>query len=267
MKHLFFISIAFLCVVNCYPQRKSRTARIVLAGTFQGKNLYIQNPTSSGVGFCITKCTVNGQAPCENKSAFELDLYCHNLRIGDSVLVVIEHDTSCTPRILNPEVLRPVCTFEIVDINASASGILSWSTVMESGSLPFVIEQFRWNKWIKIGEVAGKGIPEINQYTFNLNGNLHSGMNKFRVKQVGNSGKPKWSESVEITPNLPEISIDRVQRKFGKVHFTGATRYEIFDAYGNIVRRGHSQQVDIVNLRKGVYYVHYDNKSEKFVKR
>ena len=39
-----------------------------------------------------------------------------------------------------------------------------------------------------------------------------------------------------------------------------------YDAYGNIVKKGVGSEVDCSNLKKGAYYINYDNKNEKFIK-
>ena len=44
------------------------------------------------------------------------------------------------------------------------------------------------------------------------------------------------------------------------------TRYEIYDAYGNIVKKGVGSKVNCTNLLKGVYYINFDNVNEKFIK-
>jgi hypothetical protein len=44
------------------------------------------------------------------------------------------------------------------------------------------------------------------------------------------------------------------------------TRYEIYDAYGNIVKKGVGSSVNCENLLRGVYYINFDNVNEKFIK-
>ena len=44
------------------------------------------------------------------------------------------------------------------------------------------------------------------------------------------------------------------------------TKYEIYDAYGNLLKTGFSSSVDCHNIVSGVYFINYDNKSEKFIK-
>ena len=55
----------------------SAQQQMVLEGTYQGQNLYVQNPFASfGVGFCVVNVTVNGQQSTDeiNSSAFEIEL-------------------------------------------------------------------------------------------------------------------------------------------------------------------------------------------------
>jgi hypothetical protein len=90
---------------------------IVLEGNYQGKNLFIQNPFSeAGVGFCVFEVSVNDQIATDeiNSSAFEVDMNNFGLKISDPVVVKVKHKDGCTPVVLNPEVLKPKSTFDIV---------------------------------------------------------------------------------------------------------------------------------------------------------
>jgi len=51
------------------------------------------------------------------------------------------------------------------------------------------------------------------------------------------------------------------------ITLTGETLFEVYDAYGNIVKRGYGSTIDVANLKKGLYYLSYDNKTEKFTKK
>ena len=44
------------------------------------------------------------------------------------------------------------------------------------------------------------------------------------------------------------------------------TRFEVLDAYGNLLKAGFSNNVDCKNIVNGIYYINYDNKTEKFIK-
>lgn len=247
-------------------------ADLSLEGHYQGKSLFVQNPEDEdGFGFCVTKVTVNGNPIVESvqKPAFEIGFEDLNLKIGDPVFIVLEHGPGCMPKVLNPEVLLPKSTFEIQSMTATETGELVWKTTKEAGKLTFVVEQYRWNKWVVVGEVNGKGTPGLNEYTFKIT--PHSGENKVRVIQVDHSGKKRVSEAVSFIntslkePNFFPKKVKDVI-KFSAQGITIETRYEIFDAYGNIVKKGIASEVDCSSLRKGAYYINYDNKSEKFIK-
>lgn len=245
---------------------------IVLEGNYQGKNLYIQNPfAGSGVGFCVQEVKVNGNTTTDEilSSAFEIDFRNLQLKIGDKVEVKITHKDDCKPKVLNPEVLKPKSTFEIVSMSVGTDMAFKWSTKGETGKLPYIIEQFRWNKWVKVGEVEGNGTPDQNNYSFLVA--PHSGKNQYRVKQVDYTGQPKLSKTVDYNSTSPEITFSpaKVSKEIG--FFAGSTptetMFEIYDQFGNIVKRGFASTVDASNLPKGAYYLNYDNKMGEFIKK
>ena len=263
MKQLILIP-AFLIVANCLQAQ----SKLTVEGNYQGKNLYVQNPyASNNVGFCTIKVTVNGNTTSDaiESSAYEIDLSLHKLKVGDAVSVVIEHKVDCAPKVLNPEVLKPRSTYEIVIMNSDDKGKLTWKTKNENGKLPFVIEQYVWNKWITVGEVDGKGTPSENSYEFQLT--PHSGENKVRIKQVDYTGKPNPSQAKTFKDaSVADVDFNPKTVK-DKITFTSKTRYEIYDSYGNIVKKGYASEVDCINLKKGAYYINFDNKDSQFVKK
>jgi hypothetical protein len=263
MKKVFLSIVVFLSITLA-----ANAGVIVIEGNYQGKNLYIQNPfAGSGVGFCTIEVTVNDQITTDeiNSSAFEIDFTPFQLTLGDKVVVKIKHKDDCKPKVLNPEVLKPKSTFEVVTMKVEKDGTLNWSTKGESGKLPFVVEQYRWNKWVKVGEVEGKGKADVTNYTLKVT--PHSGENKYRVKQVDFSGQPKYSDAVKFRSMSPEITFSPLKAD-KEIMFTSETMYEIYDQYGNIVKKGFGGKVDISNLQKGAYFLNYDNKfGEKFVKK
>ncbi|MDX9749733.1 MAG: hypothetical protein RBT71_01450 [Flavobacteriales bacterium] len=241
---------------------------IVIEGNYQGRNIFIQNPFSeAGVGFCVFEVTVNGQIATDeiNSSAFEVDMTNFGLAQGDAVVVQIRHKDGCTPVVLNPEVLKPRSTFEVVKQSIGSDGTYTWTTTNEIGSLPFIVEQKRWNKWVKAGEVAGKGTPGENTYAFQVT--PHSGENTFRVKQVDLDRKARYSEAVTITDNSVAPVTWGPAKPKSEITFSGRTMFEIYDEYGNIVKRGTADRVDVSNLPRGLYYLNYDNKTGETFKR
>lgn len=265
MKKFFSVLIFLLTASLSY-------CALSIEGTYQGKNLYVQNPMDDeGFGYCATKVTVNGDIMPggTNMGAFEIDFSNFNIAIGEPVFIVIEHHDGCKPKILNPEVLLPRSTFKVVDINVNPSGKLTWQTTEEQGKLPYIIEQYRWNKWVTIGEVLGKGTQGTNSYEFQVT--PHSGENTVRVVQVDHSGTKRSSKEVKFQSTVPVIVKSPAKVK-DIINFHTAdgkaveTRYEIYDAYGNIVKKGVGSSVNCENLIRGVYYINFDNVNEKFIK-
>jgi hypothetical protein len=265
--------ILFLAVSFSFVKLAAQSgAVIILEGNYQGKNLYIQNPFgSNGVGFCVSEVKVNGNITTDetNSSAFEIDLKQHKLNVGDKVEIKIFHKEDCKPKVLNPEVLKPKSTFEVISMNVEKDGTFSWSTKSETGKLTYAIEQYRWNKWVKVGEVDGVGTPVTNNYSFKIV--PHSGKNQVRVRQTDYSGQPRLSKAAEFSSDVPDISFAPIKVK-SDINFVASgkpieTMYEIYDQYGNIVKKGYGDKIDVSNLPKGGYFLNYDNKMGEFVKK
>jgi hypothetical protein len=257
-----FLSAFFLALCGL-----AHAGVIVLEGKYQDKNIYVQNSVSSlGVGYCVTEVRVNGSITTDeiNSTAFEIDLSALGIKFGDNVVIEIKHKDGCAPKVLNPEALKPKPTFDTKNIMVDQTGILKWTTQNEQGPLPFIVEQFRWNKWIPVGEVGGKGTSDENSYQFQVT--LHSGENKFRVKQVGVTSQPRYSTATSITSGLPKVDYS-VSKNNNIISFTGETLYEVYDYYGTIVKKGFGKQVDMSNLGKGGYYLCYDNVVTEFKKK
>ena len=246
----------------------SNAGVIVIEGNYQNKNIFIQNAfANSGVGFCTYEVSINGQVSTDeiNSSAFEVDLSQYELEYGESVTVVIKHkNDDCFPKVINPEVLKPVPTFETTTIDISNTGMLQWTAVNEVSKLPYEIEQFKWNKWIKVGEVEGRGVPSTNEYYFQTT--PVSGLNKFRVKQKGYIDKTRYTSSVSYTSLQPDITYVYV-KKNQRIDFSEKTAYEIFDRYGNLLKTGFGKQIPLKNLSKDTYYMNYGNSTTSFKRR
>jgi hypothetical protein len=262
MKKLPLLTFLFLSFFS-----STFAAIIVVEGKYQNENLYIQNGYSgNGVGYCAYEITVNGKTSTDevNSSAFEIDFPAFSIKPGTPVIVEIRHKDDCSPKVLNPEALKAKVTFEVINIDIDKNGILSWSTIKETGSLPFIIEQYRWNKWISIGEINGSGSIKTNSYSFQTT--LHSGENKFRVKQIGFGGDTKSSSNVVFTSAKVEPTYT-ITKDCNGIDFSSETNYEVFDVYGNLIKRGFENKIDISNLEKGNYYLCYDNIITDFKKK
>jgi hypothetical protein len=266
LKALTKLTSVILLIVGMGLSAPVLAGELYLDGTFQGENIYMQNQYNSSTNsFCIKDVQVNG-VPLDpesiSSSAFEIDL--SKFKMGDYVNIKITHKDYCKPRILNPEVLRTKSTYEIVQIK-SEDNQLKWTTKNESAHEPFIVEQFRNNKWVPIAKVVGRGPEGFNNYSIEIN--HHSGLNKYRIKQkdLGNN-KYRYSHPIEYVSNKPPITY--YPRRIDKVlYLSEKTEYEIYDSFGRLVRHGDAQKIDVESLESGIYYLNIDNRTEKFLKK
>ncbi|MEA2041582.1 MAG: hypothetical protein U9N85_03405 [Bacteroidota bacterium] len=246
------------------------SAQIEVTGIYRGENVYILNPLAlGGVGFCIYEVRVNGEITTDeiNSNAFEVDLSSFNFKHGDQVHIELNHKYGCEPKILNPEVLEPKSTYKLQSISVSKKGYLTWSTKEEKGSLLFIVEQYRWNKWVRIGTIKGKGESGLNRYYKSVN--FHSGTNKFRVKQVDFTKTPRISKSAEYRNLAASVTFlpGNAKKAKEKLTFSAKTKYEIYNHYGTLIKRGTAKTVNISGLKDGNYFLNYDNSTASFIKK
>lgn len=240
---------------------------IVMEGKYQQKNIFVINAVApEGVGFCVYEVKVNGEITSDeiNSQAFEVDLSIYGLKLGDDVVVVINYKDGCEPKVLNPGALEPKPTFETESIDITDDGMLMWKTVNEQGRLPFIVQQYKWNKWVSVGEVMGKGTSTKNEYTFQTT--PVSGINKYRVIQKTYEGRNRTSPNVEYTSTKEPVTFS-YDRKSKALIFSSETNYELYNVYGQIIKRGFGNEADLSNLPKGDYYISYDSVTDKFEKR
>jgi len=153
---------------------------------------------------------------------------------------------------------------QIISAKAYNDGTLEWTSAGETTKLPYVIEQFRWNKWIKIGEVDAHASSGQNIYRFKAV--PYAGENLCRIKPVSNSND---SKEVKWTSNLPKVKFS-IKKKASKIEFSDEqsrpieTMYEIIDSSGTLVKKGWAQYVSYDNLPKGTYTLNYDNSTTEF---
>lgn len=264
-KLLFLILVIFVGVSNIFAD-----SEIKISGIYQGENLYVMNPFApSGVGFCIYEVLVNGEISTDeiSSSAFEIDLSIHGFTLGESIEIIIKHHDGCTPKILNPEVLKPKSTFTIESIQVNKSGKLTWISSGEVGSLPFYVEQFKWNKWVNITTVNGVGTPGVHNYSSNIQ--FVSGLNKFRVKQIDYTKKPRYSQVITYKNLAAPVTFKpgNGMKTSKEIKFSAATNYEIYDYYGQLKKKGNGTVVDVSSYKAGTYFINYDNKTETFEKK
>lgn len=241
---------------------------LVIEGEYQNRNIYIQNSISySGVGYSTYAVIINGMLSTDeiNSDAFEISLDQFHFEVGAPVLIEIKFkNDGWVPKILNPDALLPSPTFETTNISIDNNGIIEWSTTNENAKLLFIVEQFKWNKWVEVGQVDGKGSLTENYYQFQTS--PHAGRNKYRLKQKGYMNKTKYSPSVSYNSLMREIAYI-IYGEIEEIEFTEKTSFQVFDKYGNLIKKGYSNRINIGNIPKDTYYMNYGNTFTKFNKK
>jgi hypothetical protein len=246
------IKIVLLVVSSLMYLHINASNIIILEGTYQGENLYVQNPIANeGVGFSVFQVSINGEVTIDeiNSSSFEIMFENVPVNIGDEVEVKINYKDGNNPVILNPEVILPKSTFDIKPVSITKNGLYKWSSTNDKGKLTYIIEQLKWNNWVEVGEVKGK--EGKNEYQFKIK--PHSGLNKVRVKN-----------SIEFTSNINPVSLTNVNEGENIV-FSDNTFFEVYDYYGKVIKIGYNNHVNISDLPVGKYNFKYDNVIDKFI--
>jgi hypothetical protein len=240
-----------------------QASTITLDGTYQGEGIYIQNPyNSADNSFCIQKVTINGETfEDHGSSAFEISL--EDFDKGDYVNIKIEHKDECQPKILNGEALRSKSTYDMVSLEVMKNKV-KWTTKNEKNEEPFFVERYQNNKWVVVGKVVGKGPGGYNNYSVDVT--HFSGKNKYRVKQRSIGGVDRYSEVVEYKSDKEPVEF-YPKRVSDELNFSRVARFEIYDSYGYLIKKGEAETVDVSDLEKGVYYLNIDNRTEKFLKK
>ena len=240
---------------------------IILQGHYYNKNLYIINPpVDSDTTFCVQKVIVNNQESKDelHSNSFEVDFSLLNIIPDTKIKILIIHNTSCNPKIVNPEVIQTQSIFSFVNIKTDKTGKIIWTIKGETyGS--FIIEQYRWNKWVTAGEVENMDTLKKNTYAFEMK--PHFGINQFKVSHTDEKGIVVYSKIIKYR----QITIKEVFLTSSKVTenitFTGETAFEVFDEKGNFIMDGFGTQISVIDLPKGKYWLNYDNKTEIITKK
>ncbi len=240
---------------------------IVLNGIYQGKNLFVMNPFSPTGGFCVTEVKVNDHKSNDdlNSSAFEIDLSVYQFIPGDKIVIIITHKDGCKPRVLNEDVIKPRSTFEVKSLRFDMkTSTINMETTKESGSLPYIVEQFRWNKWVKVDIIDGLGSYDLNTYSIPVA--MHSGINRFRLRQRDFSNQDRFTKDIAIRSTKAVVTYEP-KKPTTTITFSAETDYEIFSSSGARVLFGTGTTIDISTLPKGDYFLNYDSVTESLKKR
>jgi hypothetical protein len=174
---------------------------------------------------------------------------------------IVVTNTYANPLSADSNNVKIIATFEIESFNISKDGMVSWTSINEQGSLPFIVEQFIFDQWIAVGKVNGVGTPTSNSYSVVVT--FHSGENKFRLRQLGENKINKYSKSNSYFSKKEPVTY---VLKNKKITFSKDTYFIVYNSYGVIINQGLSSLVDISEYKKGSYSLVYDNKVATFKK-
>lgn len=237
-------------------------AQLRVSGIYRGQNLYVSNPMNDeGFGYCTDSIKINGEKYDNeelSKGAYEIPLDSLGFQSGDSLYIVIYHQPNCKPKILNnrhPLLKRPA--FENAEIESDK---ITWA-LKKAENGRFWIETYRWNKWVKLGEV--ESFNSQTDYEFSLQDSLHTGVNQVRVTFLESSSDYRvTSETMTYDLQRTPVSFD-LNKKTLMVTFSEKTSFELYNAHGDILQRGFAKTIDLSSRKKGVYYLNFDNENGK----
>ena len=255
MKKIIFLFLSFFVFSSILA------TELKMSGIYHGKNLFVQNSLLNETEgtFCISNVTVNGEnVPDEiRSSAFVISLDRMDIELGEKIEVVFTHENNCAPLIINPEVLKPLSTYKLLE-HKMVDGYLVFETTMEASRLPFFVEQFRWGKWVQIDELDGIGGPENNDYRVKIY--PHNGTNLFRLKQIDHLDRISYSDTMSLYLEIDEVKLLTKKRAKDKIEFSAETLYELYNEFGERIRFGGGAMIDVADLKDGIYYLSWDDK-------
>lgn len=256
--------ILFFIIFSAYGFLNSQ--KITIEGQYNGENLYVLNSSGGVGGFCVTGVNVNGNKTNDaiNSSSFEIDLSQLNLNIGQALTIEIFHKANCIPDVINPDAIRYQNNFTFKMIDANRKGMLTWVIVGNPGNDNFIVQQYRWDKWVNVAEVKVADSVSFGKYSYEIY--PHFGQNLLRVIQTDKFGNTVYSDEEKYRTIVKEIFLESAKVN-DELEFTAETMYEIYNSDGELLKSGVDSDVDLSGLEQGEYWVNYDNKTEKFIKK
>jgi len=254
----FIVAFLLLVPFNIFAEE------YIVTGEYQGKNIYVQNPLSEDkVNFCTEYVYLNDELVVRfpKTSAYEIDL--EELSVGDPLVIRIVHKLGCTPKIINPQVIRTKSKFQFLSINADDNEI-SWMTSGEYEGGIFYVEKYVQSEWIVDKSVYGKGNFGTNQYS--VSPEYFAGDNKLRIKYTTENGHTFYSNIFDHYSTMDPISFHPTMVS-DKIYLSRRTDFQVLDPSGKLMTKGNSDVINCTSLNEGLYYLIIENRQEKFFKK
>lgn len=264
MKPSLFLSSLILLTLSVVAQEidvPETRYETNLAGVFQGKVLFIQNPyIKSTKEFCVTEIFVNERLQDIKYDLSAIKLSFSELDIYTPVKIRIVHrDSICSPTIVNPEAILFHTIFRFSEISLTDS-TLNWQTKGENGRGQFEIEKLSNGIWINQAIIEADGVYEGAKYAYFPD--LEEGANKYRIRYTFPAkSRLSYLYSREVEYDYyPEPIEFSPKSTNALIQFSRASQYEIYDAGGTLVLEGEGSEVDVRRLRSGEYVIYFNGK-------
>lgn len=149
---------------------------------------------------------------------------------------------------------------EIHDLKVSETGKVTWTTENEAPETKFEIYEYRWKKFISVGHVRG----EHSGITYSFQLDPACGYYRIRVKGYYDE---KSASADYINPTIPApVTLPNTYAN-DTLRFSGTSRYEVVNMYGNIVSSGCGAFVIVKDLPDGGYFINLGSEISEFTKR
>jgi len=244
----------------------SATEKLSIMGFYNGENPIIVNPFYHE-RFSIEKIEVNSKPWMGDvlSSTIELDLSNLNIKVGDFISLVIYYNNELPkPYVYNINSLQQLSSFNFINPNVDKKlKKVTWKVNNVHGQCYFEVEQYRWDRWVKIAEV--KPSDSISYHTYAVEFSPYNGKNLLRIAYVTPFQTRIYSNYIKYTAKSLPVSIVKITST--DIKFSSTTFYQIHNEEGKLVRQGTSDKVNIADLPNGQYFLSYDNQVADFKKK
>ena len=259
IKYITLISFIFLSVLSLAQQQEE----VVLSGVYNGKNVYVQNPLSSNMkDYCTLEVWVNDTKMFTKPRTSAYTVNLAHLNEAAPVTIRIVHSAGCAPKIINPQVVRTLNKFRYLTIHTDSSK-LEWVTSGELASGKFFVEKWENNRWEPLTSLEASGVIG-SRYEAKVD--HHSGENRYRIRYLQNDGETFYSSVQKYQARMEPITFAPT-RVSDKIYLSRETEYVVKDPKGNQLLKGFGKEISLGHLGTGLYYLTFDNRTEKFFKK
>lgn len=238
-----------------------QTREVSVRGTYQGENIFVQNPLAPDKkNFCTKEIYINGQlrSAGPKASAFIIDL--SHLSINQNVTIYLVHEEGCTPVFVNPQVIQSTRSFNFTYVEADAN-MINWVTKGESSGNQFYLERQIDEDWIATDTIPARGSMFANQYS--LKAPHYPGSNTYRLRYLDESSET-LSEVFDFYSTAPQTQVYN-DTTFERITFSRIVAFELFDFEMRLLKKGKGFEVDIKDLRDGTYYIRLEGRTEELI--